>query len=915
MPQPLTKDTVSFESQDTQHQARSNQYPSSLEDESSQQPLHSLNDLDDGYETSDSDLTDLESIDTPSEFETTGINTPPACSQPNTRGPQRLPTMPHNQQKKRSKLSRVVKALQRNGWGMEAFIDAWIQSPDILTHKRYRTPAKRRNALYSALSKSEAFHGHHHYIALLKQELKHLINTPYFAKFNHGVDLDTIDFQAAFETIRTDAPTWFKLLTPVLKNKRANRKSYEWGSDETTAIKRLFVIMSIICHSYSLKNSNFFSSILSAYFHGSGVKRRVIETISSFGLCLSYVMGNKLMTEIAKQEKMKLRQLVKDPRAVIVYDNMNFKETVRDETIGHNDYMAAVTTAAVVISPAIPESGLTQIMHDSTRLLTLKEIIDAPGVAGNDYGLRKKITLCLISDAVRKVHDEGVKKVFSTADALLPQMPVLDTLPVYRTRFQQLGAIFENEGTIAGTMRVHEKIFNSYLDLSKDHTAFSTRLFPVYGDALTTKLIRSVKIEQSKSTDIFEQRNWLHPVSGWFHIQMNLLSTIVRTHFEAGVSEEARHCIQSDLACWNRNSMTSTNPKYHLLEPMISQSFASRSLALFYAAMQHRGYPIVNHEHSEDIDTIIHQLNPSQYLQLIEDVYTKAFTLDAWTGTDSQTSQSTQDIEFRTMCRLLRESELFIRICYAVKYGDIGLLEYSIPSLIIFFLGAGQHNYATEMLHYYWILQSAKSPSLRRAIMASGLVNWPGKPGSFKAIDLGMEHLNGSCKLEMKCYKNSTKNTYLIFDRVCLSNTWVHQLRRILESTFGRPLTGEHTSAVTKLEIFSMARSLLKDGYTSPRDLLLLPKKRMFDSLDILTIGVENLEKKIEHFNQAWVQQRSVSMNLNFDDIIISAEVEAYSEEFNDNREQESIFIENTLSLSTVNNSPDISEPILEENN
>ncbi|EDN08143.1 predicted protein [Histoplasma mississippiense (nom. inval.)] len=112
MPQPLT---VSFESQDTQHQARFNQYPSSLEDESSQQPLHSLNDLDDGYETSDSDLTDLESIDTSSEFETTGINTPPACSQPNTRGPQRLPTMPHNQQKKRSKLSHVVKALQRNG--------------------------------------------------------------------------------------------------------------------------------------------------------------------------------------------------------------------------------------------------------------------------------------------------------------------------------------------------------------------------------------------------------------------------------------------------------------------------------------------------------------------------------------------------------------------------------------------------------------------------------------------------------------------------------------------------------------------------------------------------------------------------------------------------------------------------------
>ncbi|EDN09172.1 predicted protein [Histoplasma mississippiense (nom. inval.)] len=95
MPQPLTKDTVSFESQDTQHQARFNQYPLPLEDESSQQPLHSFNNLDDGYETSDSDLTDFEFIDTPLEFEITDINTPSACSQPNTCGPQRLPTMPY----------------------------------------------------------------------------------------------------------------------------------------------------------------------------------------------------------------------------------------------------------------------------------------------------------------------------------------------------------------------------------------------------------------------------------------------------------------------------------------------------------------------------------------------------------------------------------------------------------------------------------------------------------------------------------------------------------------------------------------------------------------------------------------------------------------------------------------------------
>ncbi|OAT02177.1 uncharacterized protein BDCG_17426 [Blastomyces dermatitidis ER-3] len=68
---------MSFESQDTQCQTCFSQYSSSLEDEFSLQSLQSLNNVDDEYDISDSDLTELESIDTSSEFEITDtdINT------------------------------------------------------------------------------------------------------------------------------------------------------------------------------------------------------------------------------------------------------------------------------------------------------------------------------------------------------------------------------------------------------------------------------------------------------------------------------------------------------------------------------------------------------------------------------------------------------------------------------------------------------------------------------------------------------------------------------------------------------------------------------------------------------------------------------------------------------------------------
>jgi hypothetical protein len=41
-----------------------------------------------------------------------------------------------------------------------------------------------------------------------------------------------------------------------------------------------------------------------------------------------------------------------------VYDNVNFKDTVRDEALGHTAIMRNLITAAIIICPEIPDSGL-----------------------------------------------------------------------------------------------------------------------------------------------------------------------------------------------------------------------------------------------------------------------------------------------------------------------------------------------------------------------------------------------------------------------------------------------------------------------------------------------------------------------------------------------------------------------------
>jgi hypothetical protein len=74
------------------------------------------------------------------------------------------------------------------------------------------------------------------------------------------------------------------------------------------------------------------------------------------------------------------------------------------------------------------------------------------------------------------------------------------------------------------------------------------------------------------------------------------------------------------------------------------------------------------------------------------------------------------------------------------------------------------------MLFYRWNLSSVNTSELQHIILSSDIVNWLGRSTTYKTIDLDLKHLNSSCKIEMKCYKNLTYDIDIIFNRVCLSN-------------------------------------------------------------------------------------------------------------------------------------------------
>ena len=641
------------------------------------------------------------------------------------------------------------------------------------------------------------------------------------------------------------------------------------------------MITSMICLSQARNQSNFFATIIDIYLIGSGVKRRVIEMLSGLGICHSYWKANRALHDVADAARVctatiqlldqlshilqnKIKELAKHPQAVVVYDNINFKDTKCDEHVGHKATMQAMTTASIIHCPFLPDNGLTQSMHDATVQLDLENIFSSPGLSEDDEG--KDISRALILDAVRRIHGLGVDCIFEDSNVEPPRMPVFDKLEPKKTKYWQLGAIYENEGTIAGTYRVHDNIFLQQFGLSSQKPAtrvattppppslaapsattlsdtqcrthfqahvedegaqetssttsnqelddFLERLWLAHGDLLTAHHIRSVKDEQALAEMPYDRRDWLLGIPAWFHIQINFFSTIVRTHWSPEEASDAAH--QADMTMWGRSAATRDNPMYHVLEPIVAQSYTSRVVALFYAAMERRGYLVdrdaARLENPESMDEVIGKLTPVQYVELVEDVRVAAFTRDAWAG------RGHSDIEFQTMCRMLQEIELFLTTRHAIKHGDIGLLRRMVDPLIVFFLGAGQWNYGHETLFYRWLLsEDVCTPELQHAILASGIVNWPGKEYMHKPVDLGFEYDNGKLKINMKCYQNSTHDTDLIFDRVCLTNTFVGALRNLLEGIFGERMSGAHTTASATLDMFTLARNIFTggSGYTS----------------------------------------------------------------------------------------------------
>jgi hypothetical protein len=512
--------------------------------------------------------------------------------------------------------------------------------------------------------------------------------------------------------------------------------------------------------------------------------------------------------------------------------------------------MRNMTTAVHVTCPYLPTSGLRQSMLDFSPSLELEAFFRAPGLQRDEVS--QDITRFLIADTIRQLHPKSYEKVFNHHPSMSPKMPQLKILAPQKMPMHQLGAIFHDEGTIEGTYGVHRDIWINKFGLKEEDEAhcFDDRLWLVWGDQKTAQMIRSLKGEQIRARRAFDRRAWLIGPTALWHTQQSLLHLMVRTHWESLGTIDSKATLRHGIVYWDRRGITRENAKYHLVEPLITQGWKARVLAPFYETLSAhgrlQGVDVTKSDRVETFDKAIGGLLPSEFLNIVEQVREVAFTYDAWLGQHG-------DKEFTSMCRYLQQGELFLTLRHAVRHGDTGLIRRLLEPLCVMFYGAEQMRYGYEMMYLRWLLtDGVSSPELQESLLGSSLVNLTGRPDSFKAIDLALEHVNSSYAIDMKMYKNSTHDVEKTFDRVALTSSYISPLRTAIEKCFGEAYNPKHGFKSTLADIFSLACHLFAEGYGKPGPRINagnLNTHDQFESHDVLGIGSELLPGKIDAFN------------------------------------------------------------------
>ncbi|KAI9763921.1 MAG: hypothetical protein M1839_006119 [Geoglossum umbratile] len=626
----------------------------------------------------------------------------------------------------------------------------------------------------------------------LTKEVELLASTSYFGtwKLDRVTSFSDLDMPAILDLVERRAPRLLSFLRELMRAP---------GSSRAEPVGRYIIVLAIICFSRHREKCNNLPTLLGLHLHSHGTKRRLIELLNHLGVSISYSSVNAAVKAISEMAKGDIARAGSAEDSITAYDNFEQTMGIKEQRIGDNSVFNSVTTGKVIQGRDIPHGGLRQDMVNPEAELSILDIVLAPG--NSTSGIQAEISKFLIFESIATTFPDAICSVYTRHGVPRPQMPQVEVLPLSkqgRSVHSSLGPIPFDESSNAGNISVLQNIFRQQYRLGDD--AFAERLFLIYGDQKTVQRLRTVKTRREDAISSYDSFKWLLPIPALFHLKMNYLKMIITAHYgtEDGVTDQSS--LRHSKEFWNRRKVRPGG------------------------------------DSQEGIESQIRQQDPKSLHRLIDFLRLKFI--------DTPPHQCT-DREFRNHILFLQHAETYLLLKYAIKHADIGLISHAVDRCCIYFHGSKQHKYAYEMLYFKRLTSTpAAAGPLRRAILANSLINLRGRPDSWFETDRLVELHNGKMKDILRTRHTSSITLDYLFEYCSLNSSFLTDLRRQVEQTFGVHVNSKHSTKSSQYDVTTLAAELRKCSMKFHPG-----RSTANEAPDLNTLGLNRLSEAIRRFN------------------------------------------------------------------
>lgn len=255
----------------------------------------------------------------------------------------------------------------------------------------------------------------------------------------------------------------------------------------------------------------------------------------------------------------------------------------------------------------------------------------------------------------------------------------------------------------------------------------------VHGDLATIERLAAACFSRGPERTETNRMQFIVPIPGLFHFQMAATDALHRIYIAPPKCHTDSTSLLNHVGILRPKEVAKirSSPIFRQMHDVIHHDTWARTLDCWRVVVKQQ-YPgcesLKQYSESEEVSW-------ADITRLSLVLATQYVANDEALMKEGKRPKRDHDIVLKNSKMWLRDAFLYLDLCHAIRYGDVGAIEELIVPWTWLFSNCNKHKYATHLTRFILTLKHVYPPSLRNAIEMHWLCNLTGRPDGNKPID------------------------------------------------------------------------------------------------------------------------------------------------------------------------------------